>query len=237
MSNIHSDAPARRLRSILAGASSLALQTTGQRAELIGRHSLDATGRLRIDLPADSELAADLTRRREVAAIIQVTDLAPTPVRDRVRGHGTLSGWLAPTTLRITDGGAGDLTALLDLAAAEISIDGVTTPVDPDEFAAAEPDPLAADEAELLGHLNHHHPRTIEQLFRLIDPRHRYGVRRVVPIRLDRHGLVLRLERVRGHVDVRLAFDSALRHPDELGTRMAALLRHRPHCPHPLRSH
>ncbi|NJP35096.1 DUF2470 domain-containing protein [Micromonospora sp. HSS6-12] len=122
------------------------------------------------------------------------------------------------------------------VSAAELSVAGATTTVDPVEFAAAEPDPLAADEAELLCHLDRHHPRTIEQLCRLVDPRHRHGVRRVVPVRLDRHGLVLRMEHASGHRDVRLGFAPALRHPDELGGRIAVLLDHGAACPRRVRT-
>ncbi len=224
MSNTRPDAPAQRLHSIIAAASSLALRTPGSRAHLIGRHALDGNGRIRIDLPADSELAGEVTRQRELVAIIEVTDLAPTPVRDRVRAHASLSGWLTPAAVHQNGNGEPELSTVLDLAAAELTVDGTVSSVEPDEFAAAEPDPLATEEAELLCHLDHHHPRTVAQLTRLVDPRHRYGVRRVLPVRLDQHGLVLRLERARNHRDVRLDFTPALRNPDELGARIAVLL-------------
>ncbi|MCN0180851.1 DUF2470 domain-containing protein [Salinispora arenicola] len=224
LSNIHPDASAQRLRTIVAAATSLELRTPGHRADLINRHSLDPSGRIRIDLPVDSRLATDITHQREVAAVLEITDLAPTPVRDRVRGRCTLSGWLAPVTISDTRNDDEDLTVALDLAAVELSVDGITAMVDPADFAAAEPDLLAAEEAELLCHLDRRHPRTVERLCRLVEPRHRHGVQRVVPVRLDRHGLVLRLERVSGHRDVRLGFTSALRHSDELRERMAELL-------------
>lgn len=223
MSNTHPEASAQRLRTIVAAATSLELRTPGHRADLINRHTLDPRGRIRMDLPVNSRLATDIARQREVAAVAEITDVAPTPVRERVRGRGTFSGWLTPVALGDT-GESEDLTVEFDLAAVELSVDGATTTVDPDDFAAAEPDPLAAEEAELLCHLDRHHPRTVESLCRLIAPRHRYGVRRVVPLRLDRHGLVLRLERASGHRDVRLGFTPALRHPDELRERMAALV-------------
>ncbi|WP_018255134.1 DUF2470 domain-containing protein [Salinispora mooreana] len=234
MSNTYPEASAQRLRTIVAAATSLELRTPGHRADLINRHTLDPSGRIRMDLPINSRLATDITRQREVAAVVEITDVAPTPVRERVRGRATLSGWLTPiapgdsedlTPVAPADAGDNeDLIVGFDLAAVELTVDGVTTTVDPDDFATAEPDPLAAEEAELLCHLDRHHPRTVESLCRLVAPRHRYGVRRVVPIRLDRHGLVLRLERVGGHRDVRLGFTPALRHPDELRERMSALV-------------
>lgn len=223
MSNTYPAASAQRLRTIVAAATSLELRTPGHRADLINRHTLDPRGRIRMDLPVNSRLAIDITRQREVAAVVEITDVAPTPVRERVRGRGTFSGWLTPVAPGDT-GDNEDLTVEFDLAAVELSVDGATTTVDPDDFAAAEPDPLAAEEAELLCHLDRHHPRTVESLCRLVAPRHRYGVRRVVPLRLDRYGLVLRLERMSGHRDVRLGFTPALRHPDELRERMAALV-------------
>lgn len=224
MSNTHPDASAQRLRTIVAAATSLELRTPGHRADLINRHSLDSRGRIQIDLPVNSRLATDIAHQREVAAVVEIADVAPTPVRERIRGRGTLSGWLTPVAPRDTGDGDEELTVEFDLATIELSIDGVTTMVDPVDFAAAEPDPLATEEAELLCHLDRHHPRTVEWLCRLVAPRHRYGVRRVVPLRLDRYGLVLRLERVSGHRDVRLGFTPSLRHPDELRQRMAELL-------------
>lgn len=223
MSNTDPEASAQRLRTIVAAATSLELRTPGHRADLVNRHTLDPSGRIRLDLPVNSRLATDITRQREVTAVVEITDLAPTPVRERVRGRGTFSGWLTPVTPGAT-GDHEDLTVEFDLAAVELSVDGATTAVDPADFAAAEPDPLAVEEAELLCHLDRHHPRTVESLCQLVAPRHRHGVRRVVPLRLDRHGLVLRLERMSGHRDVRLGFTPALRHPDELRERMATLV-------------
>lgn len=220
MSNTDPEASAQRLRTIVAAATSLELRTPGHRADLVNRHTFDPSGRIRLDLPVNSRLATDITSQREVTAVVEITDVAPTPVRERVRGRGTFSGWLTP----VAAGDHEDLTVEFDLAAVELSVDGATTTVDPADFAAAEPDPLAAEEAELLCHLDRHHPRTVESLCRLVAPRHRHGVRRVVPLRLDRHGLVLRLERLSGHRDIRLGFTPALRHPDELRERMATLV-------------
>ncbi|MEU1361882.1 DUF2470 domain-containing protein [Micromonospora zamorensis] len=120
--------------------------------------------------------------------------------------------------------------ALLDLATAELTVEGRTTSVDPDAFAAARPDPLAAAEADLLCHLDHHHPQTVERLCRLIPTRHLQDVRQVRPVRLDRHGVVLRLETAGGDRDVRLSFGAPLRHPDQLGAQIEALLRQTHGC-------
>lgn len=217
-----------RIRSMLVAADSLTLHIPGVEAYVVGRHVVTSDGRLRIDLPAGCDLAEHLAHQRETVAMVEVTDLAPTPVRDRVRGRATLTGWLVTETA--TTGIDQELLTVLDLATAELTVDGRTACVDADEFAAAQPDPLAAVEADLLCHLDHHHPRTVEGLSRLIPARHLQGVRQVRPVRLDRHGVVLRLELSRGDRDVRLTFRTPLRHPDELGAQIEALLRHSGVC-------
>ncbi|GGO32130.1 hypothetical protein GCM10011576_62020 [Micromonospora parathelypteridis] len=217
-----------RLRSMLVAADSLTLHIAGVEAYVLGRHAVADDGRLRIALPADGRLTHHLAHEQEAVALVEVTDLAPTPVRNRVRGRGRFTGWLV--TQATTNGGDEDLLAVLDLATAELTVDGRTTCIDPDAFAAADPDPLAAAEAEMLCHLDHHHPDTVERLCRLIPARHLQGVQQVRPVRLDRHGLVLRLELSRGDRDVRLGFRSPLRHPDQLGVQIEALLRESRRC-------
>ncbi|MEV4766554.1 DUF2470 domain-containing protein [Micromonospora chokoriensis] len=222
------DDAAVRLRSMLVAADSLTLRVPGIEAYVGGRHAVTGDGRLRVELPARSHLTDHLTHQRETVAMVEVTDLAPTPVRDRVRGRGTLTGWLV-TEAELTAGDQ-EPVAVLDLATAELTVDGHTTHVDPDAFATARPDPLATSEADLLCHLDHHHPQTVERLCRLVPARQLQGVRRVRPVRLDRHGLVLRLELTAGDRDVRLRFRTPLRHPDHLGFEIEALLQEAHGC-------
>lgn len=217
-----------RLRSMLVATDSLTMHVPGIEAYVAGRHVVTGDGRLRVDLPAGCHLTHHLAHQRETVAMVEVTDLAPTPVRNRVRGRGTLTGWLASETVATANDQ--ELVALLDLATAELTVEGRTTSVDPDAFAAARPDPLAAAEADLLCHLDHHHPQTVERLCRLIPTRHLQDVRQVRPVRLDRHGVVLRLETAGGDRDVRLSFGAPLRHPDQLGAQIEALLRQTHGC-------
>ncbi|MCO1597025.1 DUF2470 domain-containing protein [Micromonospora sp. RHAY321] len=214
---------------MLVAAQSLGLRTPGYRADIAGRHSVTGDGRVRVELPAGSHMARDIAHQRETVAMIEVTDLAPTPVRDRVRARGTLTGWLSPASID-RDAEEGQLVTVLDLATAELSTTEGTTTIDPIDFVTARPDPLAATEAELLCHLDHHHPHTVERLCRLVDPHRLHGVRMVRPLRLDRHGLVLRLELVNGDRDIRLRFPAPVRHPDQLGAQIEALLRQARRC-------
>jgi hypothetical protein len=105
-------------------------------------------------------------------------------------------------------------------------VDGILgeVEVEADAFAAASPDPLAKEEADLLCHLTGAHPEAIEHLSRLIAPHHLHGVHRVVPIRMDRFGVVLRLEFAGRHRDVQLPFSAPLRTAGEAAPRMHELL-------------
>lgn len=230
------DSPASRLRSMLVAAQSLGLHTPGYRADIAGRHSVTGDGRVRVELPAGCRMAQDIAHQRETVAMIEVTDLAPTPVRDRVRARGTLTGWLSPADTIDCDAEDNQLVTVLDLATAELTTSEGTTAIDPTDFTTAQPDPLAATEAELLCHLDHHHPHTVERLCRLVDPHQLHGVRMVRPVRLDRHGLVLRLELLSCDRDIRLGFPAPVRHPDQLGAQIDALLRQSRRC-RPPRAH
>lgn len=92
-------------------------------------------------------------------------------------------------------------------------------------YTLAEPDPLADLEAEQLWHLVDGHPDEVLQLHALLPRRLTAGARRVVPLRLDRHALALRLERERDDLDVPLALTSAhARQPREVNAALRALL-------------
>ncbi|MDG4797161.1 DUF2470 domain-containing protein [Micromonospora sp. WMMD1082] len=217
--------PAERLRTLLAVTDSLTLRTPRHHADLVGRHTVAADGRLRMALPARAEVARHLFDVGETPALIELTDLAPLPVRDRVRARATLTGWL---TLDELDGD--DLTTVLDLAAADlVDADGDAS-VDPDELAAARPDPLAPHEADLLRHLHEQHPEAIHRLGHLVPAEQRGGARRIHPLRLDRHGIVLRLELPTHHRDVRIAFAAPLAGPEDAAEHLARLVGPTPSC-------
>lgn len=108
--------PAERVRTILATAGSLTLETDGFRCDLVGLHAADpaagpgagsgagpgaAAGPgwlLRLHPPADSALAARVVcaPTGDLPVRLHLTDVAPVGVRDRVRARVTLIGWLAP---------------------------------------------------------------------------------------------------------------------------------------------
>jgi hypothetical protein len=206
--------PAERLRSLLCSASSLDIVAGGRRVSLLDGHSVDASGKLTIDVPADSALALDLSDG-PLPALIEITDVSPVAMRDRIRARATLAGGLRPT---------GGTTTLFDLAAADLTERGVVTHISPAEFAAAGPDVLASREAALLCHLVDAHADLVSWLSRLVPIERLHGVTRVHPLHLDRYGIVLRLEFASQDRDVRLPFGEPVRAVEDAPSRMLELL-------------
>ena len=116
------------------------------------------------------------------------------------------------------------LVTVLDLSGAELVERGAVSAVEPAQFAAAEPDVLADRESALLCHLVDVHADMVAWLSRLVPAERLHGVRRVHPWRLDRYGIVLRLEFPSTDREARLLFAAPLRDAEEAPTRMLELL-------------
>ncbi|MEV5613107.1 DUF2470 domain-containing protein [Streptomyces sp. NPDC052225] len=219
---------AERARTMLAAAGSVALTTTAvdHRLDQVVVHTVDAASRLVLLDPADDLLTAELAAASHagLAAYVEVTDVAPVAVRDRVRARLTLSG-------RLTAAGPG--TLVFRPAQAAISEDDKVRTLDAAALAAAAPDPLAAHEAEILCHLDTGHADFLVELAELRHPRALSGVEYVRPVLLDRKGIVLRLEKRDAHEDLRVPFLAEARAPHEVGHRIQELLdpaaAHTPH--------
>ncbi|MFE6176489.1 DUF2470 domain-containing protein [Streptomyces sp. NPDC056464] len=209
--------PAERARSVLSAAGSLTVTTHGHRVELIGLHTVDAAARLLLQNPPDAFLAAELAvaPQGDLAALVEFTDVAPVAVRERVRARLTLGGWL--TAL-------GPKAVVFHPARAVLTDADGTSVIGLDELTLAAPDPLATHEAEMLARLDAAHADTVAPLARLLPARQRLGATDVRPLRLDRHGLVLRLEAPASHHDVRLPFAAPATHPGEAVRQIHALL-------------
>jgi len=207
---------AERVRSVLAAAWSCAVTADGGREEFVGAHTVAEDGRVLLDVPEDSKLlaAAVCVPRGEPSAVLEFADVAPVPVRSRIRARLWMAGWFVPEGGRMVF----RATRVVLRAASGAVL------VDLDEFAAASPDPLAAAEARLLTHLADCHADAVERLTRLVDPDSLHGAVRVQPLAVDRHGVTLRIERVRSHGDVRLAFHAPADDVARLTERMHVLL-------------
>jgi hypothetical protein len=218
------------VRSVLAAAKSLTLTTEGHRVELVGLHSVEAPGRLLVRAPAGSHLGHEVACAPggDVAATVEFTDVAPVAVSDRIRAKVVLGGWLAPAG----DHPGTEAAALyFEAALVELEQGGRTVDIDLDDLTRAEPDPLAETEAEMLTHLAGAHGDTVELLSQLVDVRLLQGVTRVDPLRLDRYGIVLRLQRGGGSRDVRLPFPARLRNPAHAVVQIQTLLARARACP------
>lgn len=150
--------------------------------------------------------------------VLEVSDVAPVPVRDRIRARVRLFG-TAAASQQTTHG--------IHIQPTHVHLDtgGATIALDPVDLWRAEPDPLALAEAGLLGHLDSCHPDTMEMLARLVPDEFRAQAGRIAPVALDRGGIVLRVEHTSGHIDVRLHFARNLTHACEAADALAALLR------------
>ncbi|SEP71851.1 Protein of unknown function [Streptomyces sp. yr375] len=217
---------AERARSVLAASWSCAVTADGGREEFVGAHTVDDDGRVILHVPEDSALltAAICAPRGEPSAVLEFADVAPVPVRSRIRTRLWLAGWFAPE---------GDHLAF---HATRIVLKPPTgaVVVDLGDFAAAAPDPLATAEAHLLTHLADAHPDAVERLTRLVQRDSLHGAVRVQPLAVDRHGLTLRIERARAHGDVRLPFHAPADDVGELTERMHVLLTQAAACPRAL---
>ncbi|MGW0765760.1 DUF2470 domain-containing protein [Streptomyces sp. NPDC002676] len=210
---------AERARSVLAAAWSCAVTADGAREEYVAVHSVTEDGGVRLAVPddgADSTLltAALCAPRGTPSAVLEFADVAPVPVRSRIRARLWLVGWFAPA-----DGH-------LYFRPTRVVLRQPSGPVlvDLDEFATARPDPLTDAEARLLTHLADAHPDAVERLTRLVSPQSLHGATRVQPLAVDRHGLTLRIERTRAHGDVRLPFHAPADDVAQLTERMHVLL-------------
>jgi len=222
---------AERVRSILAAAESLDLVAGDRRSRLIGRHTVDAEGDLIVRLPADSGLAVGLAGGVDASA--EFTDVAPVALRNRVRAQLTLGGRLHVLGRRTGEGAdpAGTVIARLDPACVQLIEGARFTLVNVAEVRAAHPDPLATYENSMLLHLVSAHGDVVALLSRLLPPEHLQGVRMIHPLRVDRYGVVLRLERPGGERDVRLAFATPLGDVSEAAVQMRILLERARLCP------
>ncbi|MCX2927757.1 DUF2470 domain-containing protein [Streptomyces sp. NEAU-W12] len=219
---------AERARSVLATAWSCTVTAEGSREELFGAPGVADDGRVLLHVPEDGALltAAVCAPRGEPSAVLEFADVAPVPVRKRVRARLWLAGWFA------VEGGHLAFSPTRVVLRRESG----AVVVDPGEFAAARPDPLATAEARLLTHLADCHGDAVERLTRLVDPDGLHGVVRVQPLAVDRHGLTLRIERVRAGGDVRLPFHRPADDLGQLAERMHVLLSRASAatCPRPL---
>ncbi|SHN33765.1 DUF2470 domain-containing protein [Actinacidiphila paucisporea] len=201
---------AERARTLVEGNSSPALVIPGlapaPTTPLVPlRHSVGPAGDVFLLFPRESPAvrAVRAAADDEAAAVLEITDVAPVAVPYRIRGRAWVAGWLTAVP-----GGSFETGAeLLRLEVGDISLDDLwgAAQVDPDEFADAAADPLAAHEAEALQHLAAAHAGEVGSLCSLVSGAGRCTTG-AVPVALDRFGLRVRFRAEGGGFDARFDF-------------------------------
>lgn len=174
-------------------------------------------GEVFLVFPAESPAVRAATHAQddEVPAVLEITDVAPVSVPNRIRGRAWLSGWLT-----CVPGVAEPGRMMLRLELGELSLDDLwgAEHVEPAAFAHAQADPLVAYETELLQHLHSGHGDQVRTLWGLLGEREN-GVRtagdRAVPLALDRYGLRVRFTREHGRgTPAERSFDARFEFPE-----------------------
>lgn len=174
-----------------------------------------------------------------VAAVLELTDFAPLPLREPVRSLVWIRG-------RVHEVSAAAVRPLLDVIAAEhpnpallevgaggvlllLAVESVVVadstgaePVRLGALLAAQPDPFCDLESIWLRHLDADHPEVMSRLACKLPVALRKG--RVRPLGLDRYGLRLRIEGFDEDRDVRLPFAEPVGDVIGLGKAMRALI-------------
>ncbi|MCX5402414.1 DUF2470 domain-containing protein [Streptomyces sp. NBC_00102] len=209
--------PAERVRSILRAAQSMTVVSDGGHHDV---HRLDedggAMGAVHLHAPDDGTLSPSTPR---FPVRLELTDIAPTSVRDRLRARVTLTGLMnAP----YDDESPG--STCLEFGQAVLECDGDRYFVTLEELEEVAVDPTATSEAGMLMHLMDSHQELVPLLVRLVRPRPKRGMLRAVPVAMDRYGMTLRLEFPGTHQDERLPFATPITRLEQAGPQIHALL-------------
>ncbi|MFE3763417.1 DUF2470 domain-containing protein [Streptomyces sp. NPDC059104] len=219
---------AERVRSVLAAAHSMTVVVDGVHHEVRHLDGSDVLGRLHLHPAAPPAGEPGLPLPDERPAIrLEFTDVAPTPVRDRVRARVTVLGRLLTPYSgdgHADEGAAPGGSTCVEYGRAVLETADGTAYIGLEELDRAWPDPLAPYEAGMLTHMLDDHPELVTLLLRLVRPAPTAAVVRALPLALDRYGITLRLEERRGHRDVRLPFPSPLDDVEQSGAQIQALL-------------
>jgi len=215
---------AERVRSASARSGDAVLAIPASDPIQTALHHVRTCGDVVIGVPNDSRVLALAWQAGHggLPAVLELTDLAPLPLRERVRSLVWLRGTVHPVPASAERALAAEVAAespqeaLLDvghslslvrlrLSSAVVADSSGAEPVDVDELRLAGPDPFWQLEGAWLQHLADDHPDVIDLLARRLPPLLRRG--RVRPLAIDRYGITLRVELADGDRDVRLSFN------------------------------
>lgn len=232
---------AERVRSACARAAGAILASDSVPPAAAPIHHLLADGSFALSVPSDSAMACAACDARTdgVAAVLELTDYAPLPLREPVRSLVWVSGRVHPVPAHavrelvdmiaaahpdpaLLDIGSGQTLLLLGVESVVVADATGAEPVGVAELLAARPDPFCEFEAAWLQHLDSDHPEVLARLAgKLPAPLRRGQVR---PLGLDRYGVRLRVESADGDHDVRLPFAAPVHDVGGLGRAIRVLM-------------
>ena len=244
---VHAPRPAEAARTAVRRSPTLRVRAAGDAAADVDLHGTDPSGCVVLVLPEENPVVTAVRAAGDdPAMLVDAVDLCPVPVADRVRVRVRLVGRAhePPAHLRrelaVVAADRESAGALLDIGSgrtvlffevAEVLVAGGDADLDEDgayveldDYTTASPDPVADGEAALLGHLIDDHARELDALVGLLPVAVLARSRRVLPVALDRYGLVLRASGPAGDTDQRLPFRQPLTRAHELPDRMRELL-------------
>lgn len=248
MEDLRQPSAAERVRTLVESRVSAALSIPGIEPDELGSgvpesRAVNTDGDVILLVPADSPAARAVAHAQddEATAVMEITDVAPVSVPHRIRGRARVAGWLTAVRGPALDEAAKLLAAhdptgpsahsrrwtVLRLEVGEAYVDDLwgEKHIEPEDFLAAEADPLCRHEAELLQHLATAHPDQVERLQHLLgeDALRLVDRRRAVPLALDRYGMRVRFCGPYDGFDVRFEFPEPVRDVSGLRREMHRL--------------
>ncbi|GAA2157193.1 hypothetical protein GCM10009760_59100 [Kitasatospora kazusensis] len=233
---------AERARTLFGFASSVVLDIPG--IDLVERPGIpplvrcavlpDGAFAVLVESSSPLHRIALVARADRVAAELEAVDVAPVAVPHRIRGRATAHGRLSPLPAPgpgviegLFPGRPADGHALLRFEPEHLAVEdlwGSECCVGPAAVAAAAPDPIAADEAALLQHLDAAHSDHLHRL--AARARYAPGPLLVRPVALDRLGLRVRLIGAGRMLDARFDFHRPVTTPGQLPDALHRLFAH-----------
>jgi len=172
---------AERVRSACVGAAAAILAADSVPPAAAPVHHLMADGSFALTVPSDSAMAHAATGAEGIAAVLELTDYAPLPLREPVRSLVWIRGQVhsvPPGALRelldliatarpdpaLLEVGAGQTLLLLGADSVVVADSTGAEPVRLTELLAAAPDPFRHMESAWLRHLDSDHPEVMARL-------------------------------------------------------------------------
>ncbi|ADD44576.1 hypothetical protein [Stackebrandtia nassauensis] len=201
-------APAELARTLTAGHQPATVQVAWNETMWTVNASADSEGTPLLLLPDADGLTAALrdSRGMDTAVAMRFDDEPPLPCAPWL-GSAWVAGWAEPVpesgqrqaalafsevnpVPELLDVGQGHTMWRVNVAEVRLQCGDELTDIPAADYAAAEPDPFYPLEVELLLDLYDHHPEVLHALTHRIE--HQLpSVRRVAPLRMNRHGIVV----------------------------------------------